>query len=125
LKPFEMLVMIKPGLSDEDLASCRGRLEGWLAEYGGKVDEVVDWGEMALAYPVKKNSRGRFLLFWFDGPGELPQSMAQRIRIDEEILRHLLIHRDPAAIKTVKRASEDRNDGKRSQQDRPDGKSHR
>jgi small subunit ribosomal protein S6 len=113
LKPFEMLVIIKPGLGDEGLATCRERLDGWLAENGAKVDEVFDLGELSLAYPIKKNSRGHFLLFWFDGPGELPQAMAQRIRVDEEILRHLLIHRDSAAIKAVKRASEEREDGKR------------
>lgn len=113
MKPFEMLVIIKPGLGDEGLATCRERLDGWLAENGAKVDEVFDLGELSLAYPIKKNSRGHFLLFWFDGPGELPQAMAQRIRVDEEILRHLLIHRDSAAIKTVKRASEEREDGKR------------
>ncbi len=113
MKPFEMLVIIKPGMGDEGLATCRERLDGWLAENGAKVDEVFDLGEMSLAYPIKKNKRGHFLLFWFDGPGELPQAMAQRIRVDEEIIRHLLIHRDSAAIKTVKRASEEREDGKR------------
>ncbi len=105
--------MIKPGLGDEGLAACRGRLDGWLAENGAKVDEVYDLGEMSLVYPIKKNSRGHFLLFWFDGSGELPQAMAQRIRVDEEILRHLLVLRHPAAIKTVKRASEERENGKR------------
>ncbi len=105
--------MIKPGLGDEGLAACRGRLDGWLVENGAKVDEVYDLGEMSLVYPIKKNSRGHFLLFWFDGSGELPQAMAQRIRVDEEILRHLLVLRHPAAIKTVKRASEERENGKR------------
>lgn len=113
MKPFEMLVMIKPGLGDEVLASCRERLDGWLTENGAQEAETFDLGEMTLAYPVKKNKRAHFLLYWFDGPGELPQAMAQRIRVDEEILRHLLIHRDPAAIKTVKRASEERENGKR------------
>lgn len=113
MKPFEMLVMIKPGLGDEELAACRERLDGWLAENGAKDEEVFDLGELSLTYPVKKNKRARFLLFWFDGPVGLPQGMAQRIRVDEEILRHLLIHRDPAAIKIVKRASEERGNGKR------------
>ncbi len=113
MKPFEMLVMIKSGLDDEGRAACRERLDGWLAENGAKVDDVFDLGEMSLAYPIKKNRRGHFLLFWFDGSGELSQAMAQRIRVDEEILRHLLVLRHPAATKTVKRASEAREDGKR------------
>ena len=113
MKPFEMLVMIKPGLGDEELAACRGRLDGWLAENDAQAVEVFELGELSLTYPVKKNKRARFMLFWFDGSGELPQAMAQRIRVDEEILRHLLIHRDPAAIKIIKRASEERENGKR------------
>jgi small subunit ribosomal protein S6 len=113
LKPFEMLVMIKAAIGDEDLTACRGRLEGWLGEYGANLEEVVDLGELPLAYPVKKNNRGHFLLFWFDGPGELPQAIAKRIRVDEEILRYLLVQRHPAAIKTIRRSSEEREDGKR------------
>ena len=35
-------------------------------------------------------------------------AMAQRIRVDEEILRHMLIGRHPAALKTIKRPSEER-----------------
>jgi small subunit ribosomal protein S6 len=115
LKPFEMLVMIKPGLEDDQLAACRGRLEGWLADNGAQMEEVVDLGELPLSYPVKKNKRGRFLLFWFGGPGELPDAMAQRIRVDDDILRHLVTVRHPASLKTIKRSSEERerNNGKR------------
>jgi ribosomal protein S6 len=104
LKPFEMLVMIKPGLGDEQLAACRGRLEGWLADNGAQMEEIVE-----------KSKRGRFLLFWFDGPGELPDAMAQRIRVDDEILRHLVTGRHPASLKTIKRSSEERerDNGKR------------
>ena len=115
MKPFEMLVMIKPGLGDEELAACRGRLEGWLADNGAKTEEVVDLGELPLSYPVKKSKRGRYLLFWFDGPGELPDAMAQRIRVDDDILRHLVTARHPASLKTIKRSSEERerDNGKR------------
>lgn len=115
MKPFEMLVMIKPGLEDDELAACRGRLEGWLADSGAKTDEVFDLGELPLSYPVKKNKRGRFLLFWFDGPGELPDAVAQRVRVDDDILRHLVVGRHPAALKTIKRSSEERerDNGKR------------
>lgn len=114
MKPFEMLVIIKAGLGDEGLAGCRQRLEGWLTDNGAKIEEVLDLGELSLAYRIKKNSRGHYLLFVFDGPGELPGAMAQRIRVDEEVLRHLIVHRDPASLKTIKRSSEERHDGKRS-----------
>jgi ribosomal protein S6 len=107
--------MIKPGLGDEVLAACRGRLEGWLADNGARLEEVADLGELPLAYPVKKNKRGRFLLFRFDGPGALPDAVAQRIRVDDEIMRHMLVARHPAALKAIKRSSEEREreDGKR------------
>ncbi|UCH77602.1 MAG: 30S ribosomal protein S6 [Candidatus Coatesbacteria bacterium] len=113
MKPLEMLVMIKAGLGEEGLAACRERLTGWLEDNDGRLEEVYDLGEIQLAHAVKKNRRGHFLLFWFEGPAALPAAIAQRIRIDEEILRHLLIHRHPASLKTFKRSSEDKGNGKR------------
>ncbi len=108
-----MLVMIKPAMPEETLAGCRGRIEGWLAEAGGQLEEVVDVGELPLAYEVAKQSRGHFLLFWLNGPAALPAAIAQRVRVDEEILRHLIVARHPAATKTVKPAAERKSDGKR------------
>jgi len=122
LKPFEMLVMIKPGLGDEGLAACRERLDGWLADNGAQMEEVLDLGELAMSYPVKKNKRAHFLLFRFDGSGELPGAMAQRIRVDEEILRHMLILRHPAALKTIKRPSEERARERERERERDNGK---
>ena len=82
MRPFEMLAMIKPALPEEALANCRGRIEGWLKDAGGQLEEVVDVGELPLAYELKKQRRGHFLLFWLSGPAALPAANAQRVRVD-------------------------------------------
>jgi len=117
LKPFELLVLVRPGLGDEGLAACRQRVEGWLAESGASVEDVVDCGELQLNYEIRKQSRGHFMLFWLQGPGELPEAVGKRIRVDEEIIRHLMVDRHPAALKFIKMAGEERErgDGKRGQ----------
>jgi small subunit ribosomal protein S6 len=113
LKPYEMLVIIKPALDEDARAACRGRIEGWLSEGGAALEEAVDAGEMQFASEIKKHTRGRYILFFFDGPSNLPDALARRFRIDEDILRYLVLERHPAAMKTIRHASEDRGDGKR------------
>lgn len=123
MRPFELLVMFKPGMADTDAAACRDRVAGWIKEHGGVLEEVVDVGELPLAYPIKKQNRGRFMLYVLAGPPELPAAVAQRIRVDEEVLRHLLVERHAAALKTVRVTAEDKEkaNGKRSQPSRIDG----
>jgi len=116
VKPFELMVVVKPGLDDAALAACRERVAGWVAESGGRLEEVFDVGEIQLASEIKKQSRGRFLLFWLEGPGDLPAAVARRVRVDEEILRHLIVDRAATALKTIRTTVEEkeRGDGKRS-----------
>ncbi len=108
MKPFELLVIVKPGLGDEAVAACRGRVEGWLTDGGAAALEVADLGEMPLAYEVGKQSRGHFLLFWFEGPPELPEAVGRRIKIDEEVVRHLVVERHRLSLNVIKAAGEEK-----------------
>jgi small subunit ribosomal protein S6 len=121
VKAFELLVLTKPGLGDDGLAAARGRVEGWLAENDAQLEEVVDVGELPLAFEVKKQTRGHYFLFWFRGPGKTPEGLAQRMRVDEDILRHLVVDRHPMALKFLKPAGEERererSNGKRGKPD--------
>jgi small subunit ribosomal protein S6 len=129
LKPYEMLVLTKPQLGDEGLATVRGRLEGWLADAGARLEDVVDVGEVAIAYVIKKQSRGHYFLFWFEGNNEAPEALTRRIRVDEDILRHMIVERHPLSLKFVKPAGEEkereRSDGKRGKPDYSDRESDR
>ena len=115
MNSYELLVLTKPDASDEDRDIIVKRIEGWLKGAGCEVVESKSLGIQKLAYPMKKLDEAAFNLWFVDGPPEMPSELAAKVRIDEDILRHLLIERHPLAGTEIKKRQEGQNHGKRVQ----------
>lgn len=106
MRPYELLVVAKPGMGAEQLGQYRSRLEAWLGEAGARVEDVIDVGELPLSYEIRKQTRGHYLLFWFEGETTAPENLNVRLRVDEDTLRYLITARHPLSIKAVKPAED-------------------
>ena len=70
---------------------------------GGKVTKRENWGLRNLAYKVKKNRKGHYVLFNIDGPPAAIAEMERNMRIHEDVLRYMTVRVDeleegPSAI---------------------------
>ncbi|UCE26096.1 MAG: 30S ribosomal protein S6 [Candidatus Coatesbacteria bacterium] len=115
MNSYELLVLTKPDASDEDRDVIVKRIEGWLKDAGSEVVESKFLGVQKLAYPIKKLDEAAFNIWFVDGPPEMPSELAAKVRIDEDILRHLLIERHPLAETEITKRQEGQNHGKRVQ----------
>lgn len=61
---------------------------------GGKVAKREIWGLRQLAYRIKKNRKGHYILFNFDAPADAIKEMERQMRLHEDVLRHLTIKID-------------------------------
>lgn len=115
MNSYELLVLTKPDTSDEERDIIVKRIEGWLKDNGSEIVESKYLGVQKLAYPIKKLDEAAYNLWFVDAPPEMPSELAAKVRIDEDILRHLLIERHPLAEKEITKRQEGRNHGKRVQ----------
>lgn len=58
---------------------------------GGSVTKREYWGLRNLAYRIKKNRKGHYMLLNIDAPSEAIQEMERNMRISEDILRYMTI----------------------------------
>lgn len=58
---------------------------------GGKVTKRENWGLRNLAYKVKKNRKGHYVLFNIDGPAAAIAEMERNMRIHEDVLRYMTV----------------------------------
>lgn len=70
---------------------------------GGKVTKRENWGLRNLAYKIKKNRKGHYVLLNIDGPPAAILEMERNMRIHEDVLRYLTVRVDeleegPSAI---------------------------
>lgn len=60
----------------------------------GELKKVDDWGKIELSYPIAKNTAGNFLFFVLELDGPSAKSLEQKVRLEEGIIRHLLIRKE-------------------------------
>ncbi|MEJ0063585.1 MAG: 30S ribosomal protein S6 [Alphaproteobacteria bacterium] len=58
---------------------------------GGEVTKTEQWGLRNLAYRIKKNRKGHYVLFNIDGPSAAIQELERNLRLHEDVLRYLTV----------------------------------
>jgi small subunit ribosomal protein S6 len=61
---------------------------------GGEVVQTDVWGIRKLAYPIKKKNEGYYAVILFKAPADLPKELDRRLRISDNVIRHLIINKD-------------------------------
>ena len=98
MNSYETLFVVKPDLSEEE---TKGVIEKFTAIIGedGAVTEVKEWGKRRLAYPINYINEGYYVLVDFEASPALPAELERRFRIDESILRAIVVrHTEKKAV---------------------------
>jgi len=97
-RDYELGIVVNPDVGDEQARAIVERITQVIAAHEGQVVRVNAVGRRRLAYPIDRHRDG--LYFYFDLIVE-PQSIAEierSLRVNEDIIRHLMLLRDPRAV---------------------------
>ena len=94
-RAYEMMVVLSGDVDAEQVPERMEGLRSLVADNGGTVSEVIDWGRRRLAYPIRSNFEGHYVITEFtseDGAGN--KEVEHTLGMDESVLRHLIIRTD-------------------------------
>jgi len=91
LHNYELVLILNPEVVDEALATKVDDVSQFISEKGGVISNVEQWGKRRLAYPIEHFTEGNYVLIQFALKPGLSKELEAKLRISEEILRHLLI----------------------------------
>lgn len=91
---YEHVFIARQDLSPAQVSEMTDKYAGIVESLGGKVTKREDWGLRTLAYHIKKNRKGYYVLMNIDAPADTIKEMERLIRLDENIIRHLSIKVD-------------------------------
>lgn len=87
---YELLFIVSNEYSEDELSVVREKIKKIVTDNDGTITHEEDWGKKALSYPIKHFNHGYYTLFEFDALREKVEKIDQLLKIDHEILRHLV-----------------------------------
>jgi small subunit ribosomal protein S6 len=91
LRDYELVIIINPEASDEELDNIVNGISQFVTGKGGIVSKVEQWGKRKLAYPIQHFMEGNYALTQFKLKPGLSRELETNLRISEKVLRHLLV----------------------------------
>ena len=91
MRNYELVVIINPSVAEDEVSAIVERTSQFIAERGGAIGEVNQWGRKKLAYPIKNSTEGNYVLTQFSMDPELAAELEASLELSEDILRHLLV----------------------------------
>ena len=97
MRRYETIFIIDPDLSAEKREPVLERVKDVIAQQGGYLAFIDDWGTRKLAYEIKKKERGYYLRFDFCGTGAVVDEIERFFRIDDRVLKYMTVLLDKNA----------------------------
>ena len=91
---YESVFIARQDISSSQVDTLTEEFKGIVAEQGGTVGKTEYWGLRTLAYRIKKNRKGHYVLMNIDAPAGTVEELERRMRLNEDILRYLTVRVD-------------------------------
>jgi small subunit ribosomal protein S6 len=112
---YENVFIARQDISSAQAEALTEQFSNLIAEQGGKVTKKEPWGLRNIAYRIKKNRKGHYVLLNIEAPAAAVIEMERQMRINEDVLRYLTVRVDaleegPSAMLQSRSREGDRDD---------------
>jgi small subunit ribosomal protein S6 len=122
---YEHMLIARQDISAQAVDALATHLKTIIETEGGKVEKQEYWGLRSLAYRIKKNRKGHYVLLNLNAPANAISELERQLKINEDVLRFLTVRVDAFEQSNSSRKREreagGREEGGRERRPREDG----
>ncbi len=100
-RPYETVVIYDATLPDDAIQKESGKIEEFFRK-NAEFERTEVLGKKYLAYQISKKKTGVYHLYLFNGDGDVAGKLEKYLKLNESVLRHLSVVRNPGAAKPAK-----------------------
>ena len=93
MNKYESIIIINPNCTDEALKALEDKFTGLINEKG-KVESYENMGKKKLAYEVKKNKEGFYVLINFEAKPDSITELERNYRITDEVIKFIVVRKE-------------------------------
>ena len=90
MNKYESVVIINPSVEEEKIKEWSQKFTD-IINNDGKVEKIEDLGKKKLAYEVKKNKEGYYVVINFEANSDLIAELERNYRIMDEVIKFITI----------------------------------
>jgi len=91
MRRYEVIFIVLSNLPDTEIDETVERYQNMVTELKGSVIKVDRWGRRKLAYAIKKQNMGYYVLFDFAGGANVVDELERNFKIDDKVLKFLSV----------------------------------
>jgi len=93
-RQYELVYIVAPEATDEQVADLHTQVETLIKRFDAELAKTENWGKRKLAYPIHRHREGTYVLEVINGTGDLIKEIDRRLRVTEQVIRHLIVRVD-------------------------------
>jgi small subunit ribosomal protein S6 len=90
MRKYEVAFIVHPDLDETAFNEVQERIKSWINDAGGKVTNVDLWGKKKLAYEIRKQTEGQYVLFETEMPPSFCAELERNLQLQESIMRYMV-----------------------------------
>jgi small subunit ribosomal protein S6 len=88
---YESVFIVRQDVTAAQVDTLADSFAKIVDETGGSIQRREYWGLRGLAFRIKKNRKGHYVLFNLDAPPAAIQEMERNMRLNEDVLRYMTV----------------------------------
>ena len=93
-RQYELLYVVSPVVTEDGVTELHARIEEIVQQLGCSIEKTDNWGRRRLAYEIDRHRDGTYVLELLNAPGSILSELDRRLRVMDELLRHLIVRVD-------------------------------
>ena len=93
-RQYELVYILPPETSEQQAADLHEQIAAIVSRLNGTIEKSENWGRRKLAYEIGHFKEGVYVLEVINGSGELMKELDRRLKVIDEVVRHLIVRVD-------------------------------
>lgn len=94
MRTYEVILIVQPDLDEVALNGVIEKTKSWITDAGGSIDKVDQWGKRRLAFAIRKQREGQYVLIQAQMAPTYTAELERNLRFLEPVMRFLIANKE-------------------------------